>query len=535
MRALASLMACRREAFDWEASVLLKTLFQALPYSFPPDLAELDIAGITDDSRRVRPGWIFVAIPGVNRDGHAYLPQAAQAGAALLIGEREPEALTLPAGTPYLQVRDSREALAWLHAAWCNFPARQMTLIGVTGTDGKTTTTNLIYQILKAAGLRAGMISTVNAQIGDESYDTGLHTTTPPAPDVQAYLAQMVAAQTSHAVLEATSHGLAQHRLTGCDFDVAVVTNITHEHLDYHGTWEAYRDAKALLFRNLGTSVRKPGVPKVAVLNADDEGSYAFLRAIPVEQRYAYGVKDRSADVIAERIEHTPQGLRFVAHSPWGTLQLSSRLIGAYNVSNILAAATATLALGIAPQAVETGVAALTGVPGRMELIDAGQPFIAIVDFAHTPNALQRALETAREIVPPGGRVIVTFGSAGLRDRAKRRLMGAVAARLADLTVITAEDPRTESLDAIMAETADEITRAGKVEGRDFWRVADRGEAIRKAVELARPGDIILACGKGHEQSMCFGEIEYPWDDREAMRRALHGATLDTLPTAGKA
>ncbi len=510
----------------------LTTLLKALPDIAAQDWPEAEVAGITDDSRQVKPGWIFVAIPGVNRDGHTYLRQAAEAGALLLIGERAPETLALPAGVPYLRVRDSREALAWLHAAWHGFPSRQMTLIGVTGTDGKTTTTNLIYHILRAAGLRAGMISTVNAQIGDTSYDTGLHTTTPPAPEVQHYLAQMVAAETTHAVLESTSHGLAQHRLTGCDFDVAVVTNITHEHLDYHGTWEAYRDAKARLFRALAESTRKPGVPKIAVLNADDPGSYAYLRAIPAEQRYAYGVATAGVDVGAEQVEHTPQGLRFLARTPWGTLRLRSSLIGAYNVSNILAAATATLALGVSLEAVEAGVAALKGVPGRMELIDEGQDFMAIVDFAHTPNALKRALETAREIAPPGGRVIVTFGSAGLRDRAKRRLMGAVAAEGADFTVITAEDPRTESLEAIMAETADEMARAGRVEGRDFWRVADRGEAIRFAVQLARPGDIVLACGKGHEQSMCFGEIEYPWDDREAMRRALRGETLATLPTA---
>ncbi len=512
----------------------LTRLLQALPdWAAPAALPDVEVKGITDDSRQVQPGWIFVAIPGVSRDGHTYLPQAAQAGAALLIGERAPETLSLPPSVPYLRVPNSRAALAWLHAAWHDFPSRQMTVIGVTGTDGKTTTTNLIYHILRAAGWRAGMISTVNAQIGDTSYDTGLHTTTPPAPDVQRYLAQMVAAGTTHAVLESTSHGLAQHRLTGCDFDVAVVTNITHEHLDYHGTWEAYRDAKAMLFRSLATSARKPGVPKIAVLNADDPGSYDYLRAIPADQHYAYSVQAAGGgDVVAAEIEHTPRGLRFLAHTPWGTLRLRSSLIGAYNVSNILAAVTATLSLGVEPAQVEQGVAALQGVPGRMELIDEGQDFIAIVDFAHTPNALKRALETAREIVPAGGRVIVTFGSAGLRDRAKRRLMGAVAAELADFTVITAEDPRTESLEAILAETADEMTHAGRVEGRDFWRVADRGEAIRFATQLARPGDIVLACGKGHEQSMCFGETEYPWDDREAMRRALRGGTLDTLPTA---
>jgi len=493
---------------------------------------DANVASAVADSRQVTPGSLFVAIPGLTRDGHDFIPQALAAGAAAVVGERALAGLSLPAGTPYARVENAAEAFGWLCAALLNFPSRKLTLIGVTGTDGKTTTTNLIYAILRAGGHNAGMISTVNAQIGSRSLDTGLHTTTPPADEIQAYLAEMVADGATHAVVEATSHGLAQHRLAGCDFDVAVVTNITHEHLDYHGTWEAYCEAKATLFRGLYPSYRKPDTPKISVLNADDAGSYAYLRQIPADWQVVYGLDGEEADVVAVDIASAPSGLRFTVLSPWGQVPVSSPLVGAFNVSNLLAAATTGLALGVAPEQVAAGLASFNGVPGRMERVDEGQAFTAIVDFAHTPNALLRALETARGLIAPGGRIIVVFGCAGLRDREKRRLMGEVAAAGADITVITAEDPRTEALDAIMAETARALEAAGKVEGRDFYRVPDRGKALLHAVSLARPGDLVMACGKGHEQSMCFGEIEYPWDDREALRRALHGDFLATLPTA---
>ncbi|MGC9395278.1 MAG: UDP-N-acetylmuramoyl-L-alanyl-D-glutamate--2,6-diaminopimelate ligase [Anaerolineae bacterium] len=493
------------------------------------------IAGITDDSRQVRPGFLFVAVRGVSVDGHRFIPAAITAGAAAVAGEESAAALSLPSGLPYLRVTDARQALGWLHAAWHGFPSRHLALTGITGTDGKTTTTNLLYEILSAAGRDTGMISTVNARIGALSLDTGLHTTTPHPADVQCYLADMVAAGATHAVLETTSEGLAQQRLAGCDFDVAVVTNITHEHVTAHGTWEAYREAKATLFRGLATAARKPDVPKVAVLNRDDPGSFDYLRAISVEKQVVYGLETADVDVTATDIVYTPQGIRAILHSPWGKVEIASPLVGAFNVSNILAAASAALALGMPFDAVAEGIAAVRGVPGRMERLDEGQPFTAIVDFAHTPNALRVALLAARQWVAgqgrTRGRVIVAFGSAGLRDREKRRMMGEVAGELADLIVLTAEDPRTEPLDDILAEMADGVMRYPRVEGVDFWRVPDRGAALLHAVRLAQPNDIVLACGKGHEQSMCFGTVEYPWDDREALRRALHGETLDTLPT----
>ncbi len=510
----------------------LSKLLSAVPGNPKQPVPDRAVTQVTDDSRQVAPGVLFVAVPGTIVDGHRFIPQALERGAVAIVGEREAAEVDLPPDALYVQVADAREALGWLHAAWHGFPSRDLTLVGVTGTDGKTTTTNLLHTILKEGGVDAGMISTINAEIGATNYDTGLHTTTPPSDEVQRYLAQMVAAGSTHAVLETTSHGWAQHRLAGCNFDVAVVTNVTHEHLDYHGSWEAYREAKAMLFRNLASSWRKPGQPKIAVLNRDDPGSYDYLAQIPADQRFAYGIERFDVEVTARNLRYTPEGLRFFLNSPWGPVSLTSPLVGAFNVSNILAAATAALALGVSLDAVARGVAAMRGIPGRMERIDAGQPFTAVVDFAHTPNALRRALETVRQMVGDAGRVLVVFGSAGLRDREKRRMMGEVAAELADVTVITAEDPRTESLDAIIAETARAMESAGRREGEDFYRVADRGEAIRFAVEMARPGDLVMACGKGHEQSMCFGTVEYPWDDREAMRRALHGETLDNLPTS---
>jgi len=504
-------------------------------------------------------------------DGHCFIAQAVNEGAVAVVGERAPQELPdLPWGAfTYVRVPDAREGWGWLCAAWHDFPSRKMTLIGVTGTDGKTTTVNLIYGILRAAGLNVGMVSTVSAHIGEEEIDTGLHTTTPDPPDVQEYLARMVETGVTHAVLEVTSHGLAQHRVAGCDFDVAAVTNITHEHLDFHGTLAAYQQAKARLFEGLVRSFRKPGVPKVAVLNRDDD-SYRYLSSIPADRQIVYAVTDLppmgesppfippiggergggegEADVTASDVCFAPDRTRFTLRlcsgqalrlcsgqalrTPAGEVSIETPLVGAHNVSNILAAAATGVALDLPLEAIAEGIAAVRGVPGRMERIEVGQDFLAIVDFAHTPNALLRALQTARTMTGAGGRVIVVFGCAGLRDREKRAMMGHIAGELADLVVVTAEDPRTESLEEIMAESVAAATAEGKREGVDLWRVSDRGEALLLACHKARAGDVVIACGKGHEQSMCFGTIEYLWDDREAVRRALRGETLDTLPTA---
>jgi len=517
----------------------LSQLIAALPSLEARPDSDPEITLVTDDSRRVAPGALFVAYRGVSVDGRRFIPDAVARGAVAIVGERgDLTGFQNLSGldVPYLQVRSGRQALAYLHAAWNDFPARRLIMIGVTGTDGKTTTTNLIYSILKVAGVRAGMISTVNAVIGDEMLDTGLHVTTPDADEVQRYLRRMVDAGLTHCVLEVTSHGLEQHRVDACEFDVAVVTNITHEHLDVHGSLEAYRAAKARLFESLATAADK-GVPKTAVLNRDD-ASFDYLRPRIACRTFSYGIRDGvtddGPDLFASNVSFEPGLTAFQVYTNDYQAVFETPLVGEYNVYNCLAAIATTVHALQEDRAyfgaAFTGLRDFTGVPGRMERIDAGQDFLALVDFAHTPNALAKAILAARSMT--SGSVIVAFGSAGLRDREKRRMMGEVAGRLADKIVITAEDPRTESLDAILEVTAQAVAAQGRVENVDFWRVPDRGKALALACSLARPGDVVMACGKGHEQSMCFGEVEYPWDDREAMRAALRGAPLRTLPTA---
>lgn len=522
-------------------SQLLRSLVGAPALS----ASDTEITGVTDDSRAVQSGNLFVAYPGVRVDGAQFIAEAVRRGAAAIVTESTPP-VPVASAVPVVRVPDGRAALAHLAAAWYHHPSRQLRVIGVTGTDGKTTTATLIENILLAAGHTAGSISTVAAHIGGRTMDTGFHTTTPDAPEIQQYLAQMVEMGTEYAVVESTSHGLAQHRLDAIAFDIAVYTNITHEHLDVHGSWVAYRDAKALLLRALATTPKKPRTAKVAVLNADDNerGVFDYLRAIPVERRILYTVVREASSraeaapneewIFARDVSAGADGLRFVLSSTYGDLPLVSPLLGRYNVSNILAAAGAALARRLAFDAITSGVAMTHGVVGRMERISPPpgappRPIDVIVDFAHTPNALANALATARELARD--RVVVVFGCAGLRDVQKRAWMGEIAGRLADLTVVTAEDPRTESLSAINAEIESGIKKHGRVRDRDYFVIPDRAAAVNVAINrLARPGDLVLLCGKGHEKSMCFLETEYPWSDQEAARAALAYLPLAPLP-----
>lgn len=490
------------------------------------DLATPISAPVIESSLEAQPGGLFVARAGQSSDGHEFIPDAIAAGATAIVGETEQPKLPVP----YVRVKSAERVLGLLAAAYHDFPSRKLVIIGVTGTDGKTTACLLLHSIFKfVPDIRAGYISTISADFGDETLATGLHVTTPSAPRIQAYLAKMVEAGLTHCILEMTSHGLAQGRLNGVDIDVAVLTNVMHEHLDYHGSWEAYRAAKAIMFRMLQDSWRKSAQEKVSVINADDPSS-AYFAAIPADRRIAYSISKpachRASDVI-----YSPSDTRFHVNEQALTLQLP----GAFNVYNALAALSAAQALGIGWDAIRAGIAALEGIPGRMERIDESQDFIAMVDFAHTPNALKRALEAGRGMLAPGKRLIAVFGSAGLRDVEKRRLMAETSAQLADVTILTAEDPRTESLDGILAMMAAGCLGGGGVEGETFMRIPDRGDAIYRACQMARAGDLVMACGKGHEQSMCFGTVEHPWDDREALRSALRGAPLSTLPTAKEA
>jgi UDP-N-acetylmuramoyl-L-alanyl-D-glutamate--2,6-diaminopimelate ligase len=495
---------------------------------------EAEISGIAVDSRRVKPGDVFVATSD-RIDGHQFIPHAVENGAAAVIGTKGSAEIG-KLSIPYYRVADARGALAHISEEFYDHPADELVMIGVTGSDGKTTTVNMLYQILKAAGIKAGMVSTVNAVIGDQELDTGLHVTTPEVFEVQEYLRKMLDAGLTHVVLETTSHGLAARRVLGRNFDIGVVTNITHEHLDFHGNYDEYLKAKALLFEGLFAPKHKNiPVSPLAVLNRDDR-SYQQLTDLTKAPQICYGLTSE-ADVWASDIVNTIERLKFTLNGPGFELPIETEMIGNYNVANILAAvSTAVSGLKIDPATAQTGIRALTGVPGRMERISMGQDFLAIVDFAHTPFALEAVLKTARELT--GKRVIAVFGSAGLRDKQKRRMMAEVSTELADLTILTAEDPRTESLDGILEEMAAGAVSKGGVEGKTFFRIPDRVAAIRFAIQQAQPGDLVYALGKGHEQSMCFGEVEYDWDDRTAVRALLaehlgiQGPPLPVLPTS---
>ena len=493
---------------------------------------DVEIRGIAWDSRKVKPGNVFFALVGDHYDGHQFVSTAVAKGAVAVVGTRTPARLTVP----YVQIQgDDRLALAKFSSAFYNHPSKKLVVIGVTGTDGKTTTANLIYHILNTAGVPVGMISTVNALIGDETLDTGFHVTTPEAPDIQRYLAQMLDAGLTHVVLETTSHGLAQRRVAEVSYDLAAVTNVTHEHLDYHRNYEGYLQAKGMLFEALSPGEGIPGVEKLAVLNKDDR-SFSYLTRRTRVKQLSYSLSD-SADLWADDIVSTPSYLSFRVHGPGETFSIQTPLIGHYNVHNSLAAIGVTVyGLDVPVTAAQRAFSTVATVPGRMEAIDLGQDFMAIVDFAHTPNAIRQALTTARDLCD--GKLIAVFGSAGLRDVEKRRLMPEIAAGIADEMILTAEDPRTESLEKILTDMAEGAVQGGGRQGEDFWLEPDRGMAIRRAVNRAEPGDLVIVCGKGHEQSMCFGHVEYTWDDRTALRAALAermdvpGPEMPKLPTS---
>jgi UDP-N-acetylmuramoyl-L-alanyl-D-glutamate--2,6-diaminopimelate ligase len=481
-------------------------------------------APYAEDSRQIQKGGVFVARKGLSVDGHEYIQKAIAAGAVAIVGER-----AIDIDIPYVQVRNASQATGYLAAAYHGFPSRKLIVIGVSGTNGKTTTTHMIHGILKhATGNKTGFISTIGAEFGESSADTGLHVTTPTAPEIQDYLAQMVDAGLTHAVLEMTSHGLEQGRLVGVDIDIAVITNVTHEHLDFHGSYEAYRAAKGIMFEMLSKTARKGKSPKVSILNRDDS-SYEHYLKIPADKIISYGLSEGS-DVKPDKVDYAPDGI----HLHFGRRKISLNLVGEFNAYNALAAMATAEALNIEYPYIKRGLEQIASVSGRMQRIDEGQNFTAIVDFAHTPDALEKAISAARSMMQSDKRLIVIFGSAGLRDIEKRYLMAEVAAKQADFTILTAEDPRTENLDAILQMMADGCTASGGEEGKTFIRVPDRGAAIFRACQLANEGDMVMACGKGHEQSMAFGTIEYPWDDRDAMRAALRGEPLVTLPTAHK-
>lgn len=391
------------------------------------------------------------------------------------------------------------------------YPARNLVVVGVTGTDGKTTTAHLIYEILRKAELKVALVSTVAAFFGDEKIDTGFHTTTPDATILQPLLRKLADQGVKYVVLEATSHGLDQHRLLGANFWAGVLTNVTNEHLDYHKTIERYKAAKAKLFRGV----------KTAVLNRDDTSFDYFRKSVPEESRIiSYGIKN-AATLCATNIKLANSGMTFSISEGGKLHTLETKLVGDYNVSNILAAVGVARALKIDWPVIREAVKGFHGVEGRMEAVQNNRGLRLIIDFAHTPNSLQNILGALSAKKPRGARLIAVFGCAGERDVEKRPLMGEISTRLADVSIFTAEDPRSEDVNDIIDQM---VEGAKRVRGKHkYFRVPERGEAIKHAIDIAKKGDIVVICGKGHEKSMAYNGVEYPWSDREAVREALNG------------
>lgn len=383
---------------------------------------EVEITGIQMDSRKVRPGDLFICIPGIpglQEDRHLFAEEAVRAGAAALVTERE-----VGAGVPTLQVPDARYAMAVICAHYYSYPSHDLKLIGVTGTNGKTTVSHMIESILKHAGFRTGLMGNIGTKIGDTLLETDINTQEPPV--LQANLRKMKEASTDYCVMEVTSQGLDMGRVLGCNFRTAVFTNLTQDHLDYHGTMEKYLEAKSLLFSRLGNSFSaEPSERKFAVLNADDPAS-AALRRMTAAQVITYGMAHR-ADVTAADVELTSKGTRFTLVSFAGKISIDLRMVGRFNVYNALAAAAAALAEGISLQEIREGLHSLSSVPGRMEVIDAGQDYLVLADYSHTPDGLEKALAAVREFAE--NKVITVFGCGGNRDRGKRPIMGKLAAQ----------------------------------------------------------------------------------------------------------
>jgi UDP-N-acetylmuramoyl-L-alanyl-D-glutamate--2,6-diaminopimelate ligase len=477
------------------------------------------VDALEHDSRRAGPGTLFVAVPGFTVDGHTFLPQVTGAGATALLVQQDREASwrNLPGGPAVISVPDTRVALAEAAAWFYGHPGREMVVIGVTGTDGKTTTTHLATSVLEAAGARVGRLGTVDTYMpGDQGSVEG-RMTTPEAPEVQRLMRKMADARCEYAIVESTSHGLALHRLDHVEYDVAAFTNVTGDHLDFHKTFEAYREAKGMLFAALDGSPAKR-LAKAAILNADDP-SAGFMASQTKARTIRYGIESRDADVKARNAVLKADGTDFRLITPLGAARVSLELPALFNVANALAAASIGLAVGLDLDTIARGLTANRGVPGRMERIEAGQPFDVIVDYAHTGDAVRKVLAVLRGVCR--GKLIIVAGAAGERDPGRRFGVGRSAAAGADFAVFTSEDPRGEDPAEIVREIGRHAESAGRVAGRDFLEIEDRREAIAEALKRAGPGDLVVICGKGHEKSIVYGHEARPWDDREVTRDEL--------------
>ncbi|MDW7684021.1 MAG: UDP-N-acetylmuramoyl-L-alanyl-D-glutamate--2,6-diaminopimelate ligase [Bacillota bacterium] len=467
------------------------------------------ISGISYHSGRVRPGDLFVCLPGTRSHGKSFIAEAVAAGAAAVISDLDEH---WP-GCTMIQVPDIRLALALLSARFYDYPSREFVLTGVTGTNGKTTTTHLIDALLQSKGASTGLIGTVRYRIRGEEYPS--LATTPEASDLQELLRRMVNENVTHATMEVSSHALAWHRTVGCDFDTVVLTNITEDHLDFHRTFMHYLESKSKLFSWLGSFPVKRERPRRAVINGDDQHWEHIADQTPTET-ILYGL-GAHCHVRASDVHVARDGVTFLLETPAGNTTVRLKMTGLFSVYNSLAAACVGLLEGLAPEEIASVLGSVEGIPGRFELVDAGQNFTVIVDYAHTPDGLENILQAVREFAR--ARVITVFGCGGDRDRTKRPLMGEAAGKYSDICVVTSDNPRGEDPAGIIKEILPGLKR--HQESLEYEVIGDRRAAIERAVGLAQPGDVVVIAGKGHETTQVFSDHTIPFDDRQIAREAI--------------
>jgi UDP-N-acetylmuramoyl-L-alanyl-D-glutamate--2,6-diaminopimelate ligase len=487
----------------------LKTLIDATEAIRISGEEAVMVSGIAYNSNAVRPGDLFVALRGGYTAGNFYIDNALSNGAVAVLVEEE-----INQCVPYIVVRNSRAALADVSARFFDYPSRELSVIGITGTDGKTSTSLLAEAMLGRSGKRTGLIGTVSIKIGDEIVDHETRQTTPESLEIQRMLRRMVDEGVEWVVLEATSHGLDLHRLDHVDFNIGAVTNITHEHLEHHGTIAAYWRAKALLFERIS---RKNGH---AIVNVDDEGAMSVLPYCDGLSITRFSVDQKDVDISARDISLSTSGSKFRLIASSFARDVDSPLLGLFNVANGLCAAGIALAAGVDGDTIVQTLEHPPVVAGRMESIDEGQPFKVVVDYAHTPASLEKVLTLLRSL-DSEGRLIVVSGSAGERDVAKRAIQGSVCARFADISIFSNEDPRNEPAEEIIAQIAAGAKQEGATDGEDYYQIVERKEALFRAISTAKPGDTVLLAGKGHERSIIWNGVKHPWNEAAVAREAL--------------
>ena len=478
---------------------------------------DLEVREIISDSKRVSPGALFVALKGAKLDGRQFISEAIERGAVAVVLEGPIPRIDVKSDSPatFVRVADSRQALSHLASYFFENPTAGIRLIGVTGTNGKTTTAFLIHSLLKHAGFSTGLLGTILYDLGKRKMEA-THTT-PGLIDLQGFFSEMRSAGITHAVMEVSSHALDQGRVEGCRFDAAVFTNLTQDHLDYHGTLEGYFASKRKLFDQTDGK---------QLINIDDPWGRRLQEELPSNRTWRYGI-ERKGDIYPLKIASGLDGTRMTVQTPIGEMEIASSLAGRYNGYNLLAAVGVGVALGFSKSTISSGIASMKGVPGRFEKVDLGQDFTVIVDYAHTEDALDRLLQAVCDLSPR--RVITVFGCGGDRDRGKRAKMGAVSARLSDKTILTSDNPRSEPPISIIQEieagfkTQKRTTGSGNIppSSPDYEIVPNRQEAIRRAIGLAEAGDAVVIAGKGHENYQILGKERLPFDDREVARTVL--------------